>query len=93
MDKIGVDYRGVSNIRIKHHVAEITLMTEDYVKFSKFMSYLTSNLPMGAIITKCEVINTRTLTPDLIERLSEKKKPLLFHAKAAVLFREINYDG
>lgn len=84
--------RETQNIGIKPYEGTITLKAKNYYEFSRFMRYMSDNLPVGSIITKCEITNQKTLTPDVISELSENTKPLLFYAKISVLFREINYD-
>lgn len=84
--------RETQNIGIKPYEGIITLKAKNYYEFSRFIEYMSNNLPVGSIITKCEIENQKTLTPDIISQLSEYTKPLLFDAKISVLFREINYD-
>lgn len=84
--------RDSHNIGIKPYEGIITLKAKNYYEFSRFIQYVTDNLPVGSIITKCEIENQMTLTPDSILQLSEHTQPLLFNIKISVLFREINYD-
>lgn len=94
MEDFQKDVYGMNDIlEIKHYTGLISFTTNSSKAFSDISTQIYKILPDTAIISAVTLQEIQTLSPNLIDKLSVKKKLMRFDAKIEFLLREIEYSS